>query len=52
MAINGASVKFDFIKPQPLPFTLSESALLQVATQNEVREMLGLKPLPSTTPTE
>jgi hypothetical protein len=51
MAINGASVKFDFIKPQPLPFTLSESALLQVATQNEVREMLGLKPLPPTTPT-
>ena len=44
-AINGANAKFDFIKPEPLPFTLTESALLQVATQNEVRDMLGLPPI-------
>ena len=44
-AINGANAKFDFVKPEPLPFTLTESALLQVATQNEVRDMLGLPPI-------
>ena len=33
MMINGAKVRFEFVKPEPLPFTLSESALLQVATK-------------------
>jgi len=43
--INGINIKLDFIKAEPLPFTLSEQALLQVATQNEVRDMIGLKPI-------
>ena len=45
LAINGIDAKLDFIKSEPLPFVLSENALLQVATQNEIRDMIGLKPI-------
>ena len=43
--INGSGAKLDFIKAEPLPFTVSEQALLQVADRNEVRDMVGLEPI-------
>jgi hypothetical protein len=45
LTINGTSAKLDFIKAEPLPFALTENALLQVATSNEVRDMVGLEPV-------
>jgi hypothetical protein len=45
LTINGTSAKLDFIKAEPLPFNLTEQALLQVATPNEVRDMVGLEPI-------
>lgn len=45
LTINGTSAKLDFIKAEPLPFNLTENALLQVATPNEVRDMVGLEPI-------
>ena len=43
LTINGTSAKLDFIKAEPLPFTVSEQALLQVADRNEIRDMVGLE---------
>jgi hypothetical protein len=45
LTINGTSAKLDFIKAEPLPFNLTEQSLLQVATPNEVRDMVGLEPI-------
>jgi hypothetical protein len=45
LMINGSGAKLDFIKAEPLPFTVSEQALLQVADRNEVRDMVGLEPI-------
>ena len=53
LTINGTSAKLDFIKAEPLPFNLTEQALLQVATPNEVRDMVGLEPVePQNNPTQ
>ena len=53
LVINGTSAKLDFIKAEPLPFNLTEQALLQVATPNEVRDMVGLEPVePQNNPTQ
>ena len=43
LTINGTSAQLDFIKAEPLPFTVSEQALLQVADRNEIRDMVGLE---------
>lgn len=43
LTINGTSAQLDFIKAEPLPFTVSETALLQVADRNEIRDMVGLE---------
>lgn len=43
LTINGTSAKLDFIKAEPIPFTLTEQALLQVADKNEIRDMVGLE---------
>jgi len=43
--INGSVAKLDFIKAEPLPFSLTENSLLQVATTNEVRDLVGLEPI-------
>jgi hypothetical protein len=45
LTINGTSAQLDFIKAEPLPFNLTEQSLLQVATPNEVRDMVGLEPI-------
>jgi hypothetical protein len=45
LTINGTSAQLDFIKAEPLPFNLTEQSLLQVATKNEVRDMVGLEPV-------
>jgi hypothetical protein len=53
LTINGTSAKLDFIKAEPLPFALTENALLQVATPNEVRDMVGLEIIePQNNPTQ
>jgi hypothetical protein len=43
--INGSVAQLDFIKAEPLPFSLTENSLLQVATTNEVRDLVGLEPI-------
>lgn len=50
LTINGTSAQLDFIKAQPLPFSLTENALLQVADKNEVRDMVGLEPIEDNNP--
>ena len=50
LRINQIPVTVTFEKAQPLPFSVTEQTLLQIADKNEIRDMLGMSPI--TTPTQ
>ena len=49
LRINEIPITVSFEKAQPLPFSVSEQTLLQIADKNEIRSLLGMKPINDTT---
>ena len=50
MVINEIPTTVKFEKSQPVPFSVSEQTLVQIATVDEIRAMLGMGPKEITTP--